>query len=458
MGDAKMAAAPKSKRTTWYVFTSTRWQMVNLLPAAAIGLNKIDHLLILLGKSSGSAARQVDRQHAELPRAAIVQAMSRENRASELPAATLEGDPDDMNHWRRAVPEFFAARPGPLEIIFNYTGGPKDVSIGVLLGLQDLARDRDDIAVRFVAKHARHITWPFENVREPVTAGRNTISLDAYLLAHGYRELAPDQRAARERKALHGEALTRKLAQEVFSGDNQAVIDGRLNLLNMLKPQFANDLPGMAREAAEKAARSKGFPTGTLDRELLAFASWLAEALTRAEGVERQGSKLRLSATAQKRLRGDWFEDWIWLRARDALASLGAGIHLGLILGDAHDGRPRQGEQDLEIDVAIFCGDQLHAIECKTGKPGGLQQELDHLAHVKDSVLGPYGNAWLWRARELPSAGGAEADDGVVGLAKSYAIAERLRLRVAAGASEIEAELRFLAVLSGDTDQVVTAQ
>ena len=268
-----MVASLENDKTTWYVFTSTHRQMVNLLPAAAIGFDKIHRLLILVPKSEHGASHDVDKQHAELPKAAIIQAICMEKKTgAKLDANALEGDLSDISHWRRAVPEFFAARPGPLEIIFNYTGGPKDVSIGVLLGLQELARDRDDIAVRFVAKHAHHITWPFENSREPVVAGRNTVSLDAYLLAHGYREFMPEQRQAREREALRREALTRELAQQVFSGGDTAVTDARVNLLNRLNAQTFNDLPNLARNAAEDMAKSRGLPTGSLDRELLAFA------------------------------------------------------------------------------------------------------------------------------------------------------------------------------------------
>lgn len=433
-----MVASLEHDKTTWYVFTSTRWQMVNLLPAAAIGLDKIHRLLILVPKSGRGASPDVDKQHAELPKAAIIQAMHLEKKTgAKLDANALEGDLDDIGHWRRVVPEFFAARPGPLEIIFNYTGGTKDVSIGVLLGLQELARDRDDITVRFVAKHAHHMTWPFENIREPVAPGRNTVSLDAYLLAHGYREFAPEQRQAREREALRREALTREIAEQVFSGGDAAT-DAHISLLNGLTAQTFNDLPGMTVKVAEAVARSRGYPTGSLDRGLLDFTTWLAEALAKTKGAERSGSKLHISAPMKKFLGGDWFEDWLWLRAHHTLASSAAEVHLDVTLSDTHDEALQRGEKDMQIDVGIFCGDQLHAIECKTGVSNDIQKELDHLARVKDAVIGPFGKAWLMRARALQSAKVGDAN-GADTPAKSYAMAKRLGLQIAAGASEIEA-------------------
>jgi hypothetical protein len=450
----RMDDKSKSSKTTWYVFTSTRWQMVNLVPVAAIGFDKIDRLLILVGKTGGAAAQNVDKQYAELPKAAVVEAMAKEQAAgARLSANTLEGDLDDMNYWRTAVSRFFAELPAPMEIIFNYTGGPKDVSIGVLLGLQDLARDRDDIAVRFVAKHARHISWPFESLREPVVMGRNSISLDTYLLAHGYREQRAGQRLAGERNALLRETLTRKLAGCLFSGGDAAVTGARVALLNKLQPQGFNDIPVLARAAAEDVASRRSLPTGSLDRPLLDFAASLAEALSGADGVELQGSKLRLDASMHQYLNGKWFEEWVWLRAREALSHSQASVHLGLILADAHDPRANQAKQDLELDVAIYCGDQLHVAECKTGrpKPGGLQPELDHLAHVKDAVLGPYGKGWLLRAHALMPDGGAGTEESGGWPAKSYAIAERLRLQVAAGAAEIEAVCGAFSQLAGRT-------
>ena len=116
-----------------------------------------------------------------------------------------------------------------------------------------------------------------------------------------------------------------------------------------------------------------------------------------------------------------------------------------------------------EIDVAIFCGDQMHVIECKTGmpkdKPGApngktsksndIQKELDHLARVKEAVVGPFGKAWLLRARALQPANAADAD-GFETPAKSYAMAKRLGLQIAAGAAEIEAVCKALSKLAGN--------
>ena len=122
-----------------------------------------------------------------------------------------------------------------------------------------------------------------------------------------------------------------------------------------------------------------------------------------------------------------------------------------------HDEPHQRGEKDMQIDVAIFCGDQMHVIECKTGMPkdkrgapsgqttksSEIQSELDHLARVKDAVVGPFGKAWLLRARVLPPAAFEMP-------AKSYAMAERLRLQVAAGAAEIEAVCNALPKLAGN--------
>ena len=99
----------------------------------------------------------------------------------------------------------------------------------------------------------------------------------------------------------------------------------------------------------------------------------------------------------------------------------------------------------------------MHVIECKTGmpkdKPGApngqtsksneIQKELDHLARVKDAVVGPFGKAWLLRARVLTPAGSETP-------AKSYAMAKRLGLQIAAGAAEIEAVCKALPKLAGN--------
>jgi hypothetical protein len=89
----------------------------------------------------------------------------------------------------------------------------------------------------------------------------------------------------------------------------------------------------------------------------------------------------------------------------DAVGSRGTAC-LSLAFADEAEGR---WATEGECDVAVYMRDQLHVIECKTGK---YQRRTDHVKGVdrdtvkgakdlKEKLVGPFGTCAIWNLRPV---------------------------------------------------------
>ena len=417
---------------TWYVVADTDAQIVNLVPAVVIGLQSIDRILVLSGTTTGAEHRGADKAKAIDTQTRFHDALRHEAKRlglnKEFPIERITGDKDDLLSWVDATFKYFEPRPNIGRVVYSYTSGTKDMSIGACMGLSRLGEVRRDVRVEFVAKQMHRVYWPFERRAVDLAGGRNNLSLGGYLISRGFQEMAPDRAAARERLASARQKLTLALGEAVFAGSDQDLIDARLGLVTALKTQ--SDPINLTRKS-HLVASQQGDAQGKVKRDFGSFFSTLVRLLRSLDGctvfeVNDETMVGCPSAVTGEYLSGKWFEEWLWLGVRERLAGTQAEVKLALevISSTSAD----HGRNDFDFDIAIYANDQLHVVECKAGHNHN-KEEINRLSRAKTVVLGPFGKAWLIRAQSL------DAD------AKGYEKAVRAELVLATGKSEVGAML-----------------
>jgi hypothetical protein len=385
---------------TWYVVSDTKAQIVNLVPAVGIGLDKIDHVLTLRGETKGALSGMTDRQQAasthEWLRAAFEEERKQREISNPLSFHTCHGDKDDPAEWEAKVFDFFKEKPRPGKIVYVYTGGTKDMAIGVWNGLLRVQKDcHCDVPLEFVAKQSLRIYWPLSKHAIALTEGQNYLSLSSYLRLHGFVEQPQhlDIRLRKESAARQRREITFALASFVFDGSSDAIVCDRLLFLNSIARSGSTDLTALAQQ--------KGAPS-----HLLLLVHRLRTLAAKLDGVSVAGGArgaIKLdcaSGESGKYLAGGgWFEEWVWLRVLELAKGTWAEIALNLEISDC--GRPIPVVDD-EIDVAIYVNDELHLIECKTDRQEKRKSGQLHTLQSRKSVLSSiYGEAWLCNARPL---------------------------------------------------------
>ena len=415
---------------TWYVVADTDAQVVNLVPAAVMGLRAIDRVLVLSGTTLGARERSADKAKAIDTQARFHEALMHEagrlGLDKEFPIERITGDKDDLLSWVDLTSKFFEQRENVGRVVYAYTSGTKDMSIGACLGLSQLRERRPDIKIEFVAKQMHRVYWPFEASAVDLTGGLNYLSLGSYLLSRGFQEFDSDQSHARERLGTARRDITRALNEMVFDGTDQNLIDARLAIVTALGAQ--NNPVNLTRKVHHITSQQPyGQKRDEVKEDLASFVPALAKFLRNLDGcaifeVSRETMIAFPSADTGGYVNGKWFEEWLWLGIRDQLADTQAEVKLGLqAISSASVDR---GCNDFEFDVAIYANDQLHVVECKAGR-SYKKEEIDRLSRAKTVVLGPFGKAWLIRAQSL------NAD------AKGYEQAGRAELILATGIDQV---------------------
>ena len=450
-----MAVMTTGSGRSWYVLSDTNAQIVNIVPAVVIGLDRIDNVLTLRGVTAGQLSAATDHHHGGRTHAWLRAAIESECRARQIkgPAAytTIEGDKDDPAAWRRLLLEHFARQSNVGHIVFVYTGGTKDMALGAWSGIEAVkATLHPSVQIELVAKQVSRVFWPGQAAGSvPLLDGGNRLSLESYLRLHGFDEVQAEQSAASEATALARRSITLRLAALVFEGDNEPLIASRGLFLNRMKEQGRTDLDHILAGVADDVARDQAkYQTQGIGGEsaiaalqqrlrpalvagLRAFLSELAMVVGEIDGVElhlnSRGAVTEISRLeAGKYLaRGGWFEEWMWLRARDAMQGTQAVARLNLKLQDCDVAEHGQGA--IEIDVAVMLHDELHLIECKTDKrERDKSEQLQKLQSRKTELSSVFGMAWLANAPPL------------FGVEAAYRVASRAQVGLASGPRDIE--------------------
>lgn len=398
-------ATSHKKGETWLVVASTGAALVNLVCATAFGLEKFDRLLFLTGIPAGSRsnARPLEAQRGmDYLQAAINQEFAIRHIAPKItqPASEIVDDMNDPTPWIMKLREFFGAGgigSSVARIVYVYTGGTKDMALGCWDGLASIRDQRPDITIEFVSKQAHRIHWPKEPQRSiALRGGASHVSLQGYMLAHGYRITNLNETKRQEFAQKH-ERQIRDLANTLLK-QPKAVEQNWMALLNRLA---ASQKSSCDRDGQSVIIRSLG-KNDVVYRSTVDFASFAAalgpsvRELAIEAALHFDGCHLTFNRgdAEQARFQGDWFEDFLYLEAKALLTRTQAEIHHGVHIQRIVP--QRLHDDDFDIDLAIFANDQLYVAEAKTP----LKQAavaIDKLTSLRKAVVGPayLGKAWL---------------------------------------------------------------
>ncbi len=239
-------------------------------------------------------------------------------------------DPFDIDHVRMRLEKLLQKRSGQ-EIALNVTGGTKVMA----LAAQDLFQARG-LPIFYVHPKKDELIWL--SPRQESVPIADSIKLDDYLAAHGYR-VAPIQRAS------YGEQVAPLTSQLL---EQMAQFAAPLGTLN----HFAGTAENRADLTSEPLQKSQQ-SWGELSRLIDLFAS---------HGfVQRVSDRLRFpDETARFLVNGGWlerhlFETLLGLKEQVGIQDLCTSLRV-----ESEGGSPN------EIDVAFLWNNKLHLIECKT--------------------------------------------------------------------------------------------
>jgi hypothetical protein len=384
---------------TYYICNASRYLVPNLVPLLELGFpEKIDGIILLIG--AGDPPSETDRAEALDPAerfCGVIQSLVHPDRNLRIERVCHAAQ--DYQGWEKALCRKIAEL-GDGEYHLNVTAGTTAMTLGGFVGLLHVQQQLQDRAInaRVFAYHPqpRRIIEVYPGSREKALGKSRYITLDTYLQLHGWQELACSNRLAAAERAQNRSQLTNWLHRRVARNSRLA--------LNSLNKTFT---PLAKRNLQVREITSNKMHEGL--QNLQGGAAVIDEVVSEATRfglVHRDGNRIVCTdEDAAKYLAGRWFEEFCADRVRQALkgAVPDAEVYHQLELGN------RGGDLRVrELDVAVFRGDQLYAIECKTAmyRAGGEDvSSLDYrnaiikMSDIKRSLVGPFGIAGILNLR-----------------------------------------------------------
>ena len=342
-----------------YVCSSTFGNVVNATPIIHAGAHRIVGMSILCGvRDAGSPTRIESRQSVDP--AARLEDFAKKHQVTRI--SRVNGNPESFGAWNGALRTAIkCAREAGATVVFNVTGGTKEMSLGALLGLSP--EERSDMMIMSVSKTGRACVRPtFDDtraLRQHRLPAHGRIELAELLQLYGYAETTAQERKQHEeflrRHRGTGErviAAVREIDRRILGALHKAMSGDKVSWITL------DEL----RQHLSKSARNK-FPNP--DHQ---FAS-LIRSFEGLEGmcvnVDSKGQMKSVSVDQRARrfMAGIWLESVVFGMVEDIFeqhkrkVELAAGLKLAL--STAPD------KEHAEIDVALFVNGQLHVIEVK---------------------------------------------------------------------------------------------
>jgi hypothetical protein len=425
------------ERSIIYVFTATKWQNINFVPALALG--PIDQLVVLVAERGGRF-QHLDEQNAIVSAQGFAHAYREELKSKGInrePRVAIEQGPVlGVKTWRNKVGARLAGAPQNARIVFNYLSGPTDVKIGAWLALDDLARARKDLEIDRVAYDAdSQLSWVDKDIVEPVG---HRLSLASWLALAGRVETDGhrEQRLVRQQQVDTRMGLiraARTLAFEEFAGiaePRQPVDEGwYMRLATRLQPNRPNDLLHLAGGDSALACAQRS--------EVTSFCRAFGEFMLQVGAAfgpeaEKSDSAAGLSPAVCRFLSSDWFEELVYAELRDRAPDAEVALDLKVTPASSIAGR-----NQFAVDVALLASNQLHIVEAKAHNPHTAGNErrtwIDQTHGYREALVGPGGYSSLAVAAKFDTA------------SESREWARLRQVRIAAGWEEIDRELDELA-------------
>lgn len=382
-----------------YVCSATQAAVVNVLPLVHAGVGRVQEMVVLLGSANPQSRDPTTLREAIAPEERL-RAFARRHGIA-MREQKLAGDPDGLADWKDHVAAVAARLPAGCHLVFNITGGRKQMSMGALIGWLEA----DAASRHLCAVSGNPLKVEFHSIdgaTRTIAPRAGELDLEGYLQSYGYRELAAAERA-------QVEALFRRAARPIAAFAEVLLAQGQW-LVPLLRRAVQERLPDDGRR----------FLPGPVDPWLVDGGNQrnretLADALHALDGVaglradtNRAGQRI-LQATHRegaRLLNGGWLEAELFNRLERRLAgrphvSVAANVRLAFDLAEAADAKAELGE----LDVAVMVGSQLHVLEAKTGHFGGKGQMAGERAfgqveQLKRSLLGQFGRLLLVQSRE----------------------------------------------------------
>nr|WP_294546230.1 DUF1887 family CARF protein [uncultured Rhodopila sp.] len=359
-----------------YVCSAGRGAVVNMLPVAHAGIDRVEQVFIFCGAYGPDTDDGNDRAEAVDPALRLARQLARlsNNRLSEAKRTVriVYGSPVTISTWNQEMRALLADTERPdgksLPVVLNLKGGTKEMSIGGVLGLSATGKDRG-LLVTVSDQYARvQLVRPGRQDILPVRGA--DLDLPRYLETYGFREhidphprRAHQQRAALEAlyeaerdriqafaraflpAAIEGWPLLRDLAQkhaDANKGDRDFKPSGLISM--------PDSRPWPARDQLSRALKElQGFPGIDFDLDA---------------GNAISGFQIN-TAAASRFLTGGWLEAALYLAVKDAL---GARNDVSVFTGLAICSEAKPGTQQVELDLAVMIGSQLVIVEAKSSQ------------------------------------------------------------------------------------------
>lgn len=387
-----------------YMFTATKWQNVNFVPAMVLG--PIDRLVVLVGERGGRF-RDLDEQDAIVSSHGFAEACRLEfdhRGINSAPQVLIERGPlTGVRLWRDKVMAKLAEAPPRARIVFNYLSGPTDVKIGAWLALDQLAGTRTDLLIDRVAYQAdSRLAW-FD--RDTVEPAGHCVSLDSWLALSNRTEAGVDhdQRMKGEHGAERHSTLVetaRRLAFQPFAGLRSPERPADEGWYTRLANRINQNTPvPLATIAAERDRRLPSANPADV-REFCAAFGRFAVAVEAAIGTAKANFRdfpahndpaaPWCSGASFDFLRSGWFEELIYLELRQRAPQATIALNLKVTPRTSE-----KGNNQFEIDVAVLGNNQLHVIEAKAYNPDTADDArkswIEQAQGYRESLVGPGG-------------------------------------------------------------------
>ena len=344
-----------------YVCSSTFGNVVNATPIIHAGARKIVGMRILFGVRKTGSPTRIERRQSIDP-AKRLEKFANDHQITKI--CRVNGNPEDFGAWNGALSKAIkcATRDG-VAVVYNVTGGTKEMVLGALLGLSP--KERSQIMIISVSKTERAcVSLTFDGtggLRQQFLPPNRKIKIAELLQLYGYAETST------EKREKHEEFLRRH--RHVGKSVIDAVRKVDRNILGALYKAMSVDkvsritLDELMQQHLSKRARKR-----LRDKSDHQFASLIGS----FEGLEgmcvNADSRGRITSVyvdqrARRFMAGIWLESVVFGMVEDIFeqhkqeVELAAGLRLAV--STASD------TKHAETDIALFVDAQLHMIEVK---------------------------------------------------------------------------------------------
>ncbi|MGH7096308.1 MAG: Card1-like endonuclease domain-containing protein [Stellaceae bacterium] len=382
-----------------YICSATQAAIVNSLPLIQAGLSRIAEIIVLCGAADPQTRDPRLRREAIEPAEQMERIVREWSRGKPPPVRCLYGDAGRIGAWLSETRRFLDenGRNSRLPVIYNITGGTKQMLLGTLYGCLDEGSGTEKRLIQVTGAPLRTEFVALDTGTEVPAERLGELSLDQYLALYGVAEADAGNRRQNEKFFDINSDVINRFASTVLP---QAPI---------LAPVFAKAMEALFPDP-------RNFTRGVIDPWAVKNSQWALSnataALLHLDGVGGLSKTKRTDGktvmTASRRdgawlVRSQWLEAVLYNRIRKSVATLpyvsvAATVALQLRPGTATD-------HIGEIDVAVMIRSQLHVIEAKFASFGrrareSAEQSLAQLESLKRQMLGQFGRIIVVNPRE----------------------------------------------------------